>query len=247
MNRKDFISLAGIFGIGTAVSYASSSRSFDYNSSSSLSNPSKNLTMLDHLLLGVSDLKKGIQLVKEKTGVEAIEGGKHPGLGTHNALLSLGENQYLEIIAPNPEEKLIGDYAFLKDLSAPLLFTWAAHTNNIEDVLTKVNSAGYKNYGISDGSRLTKDGKKLSWRALGVDVTPDDGLVPFFIEWGKDTVHPSITSPKGCKLHSLELYHPKSSEIEAILKKLGLPVNVEEADKPSMRLTIQCPKGTVTF
>ncbi|MEJ0056133.1 MAG: VOC family protein [Bacteroidota bacterium] len=243
MNRKEFIAIAGMFGMGTAVN----GFSLEHSSKLDVSNPAKNLIMLDHILLGVSDLQKGIQLVKEKTGVEAAEGGKHPNIGTHNALISLGENQYLEIIAPNPGEKLIDEYSFLKDLKEPSVFTWAVHTNNMEEVLKKINAAGYKNYGISDGSRLTKEGKKLSWRSLGMEVAPDDGLIPFFIEWGKDTVHPSITSPKGCKLQSLELTHPKPVEIETVLKNAGIPLSVEKGSKPQLKLTIQSPRGTVTF
>ena len=26
------------------------------------------------------------------------------------------------------------------------------------------------------------------------------GLMPFFIQWGKDAVHPSVDAPKGCRL-----------------------------------------------
>lgn len=57
---------------------------------------------LDHMLLGVNDLDRGIAWVESRSGVRAAIGGVHPGRGTRNALLSFGHKSYLEISLPIP-------------------------------------------------------------------------------------------------------------------------------------------------
>ena len=50
---------------------------------------------LDHLVVGAGTLAAGIAKVEQLTGVTPVPCGKHVTMGTHNALVRLGERAYL--------------------------------------------------------------------------------------------------------------------------------------------------------
>src|SRR5262245_13961463 len=99
-------------------------------------------TTVDHLLLGVSNLEAGVTWVERITGVKAVLGGSHPGVGTHNALLSLGGKQYLEIIAPDPRQSAYDYRIDLRTLAEPRLITWAASTTDIQAIARAAREFG---------------------------------------------------------------------------------------------------------
>jgi catechol 2,3-dioxygenase-like lactoylglutathione lyase family enzyme len=198
--------------------------------------------MLDHMLLGISDLDRGVAFVEELTGVRAAFGGVHPG-GTQNALLRLGTRSYLEIIASDPEQSsLSAATEQLREMHEPRLLTWAIHTDDINALATNVTNAGFVIDGPTDGSRARPDGKILHWKAFSLKDNLG-GLLPFFIEWGREAVHPSVDAPSGCKLIHFAAACNNPEELQDVVARLGVQLAVERDPKSQLRARIEGAKG----
>ena len=57
---------------------------------------------LDHIVLGCKTLQEGTDYVEKKLGLSLSEIGYHHHMGTHNRVIKIGENIYLEVIAIDP-------------------------------------------------------------------------------------------------------------------------------------------------
>ena len=202
---------------------------------------------MDHLVFGVPDLAQGIELVERRTGVRARFGGQHPGRGTHNALLSLGEPQYLEIIARDPEQTDAPGLLFpeLEGLTEPRFISWAVAVDSVADVAKRAQAAGIATIGPLDGSRALTDGSLLTWKTLRID-SPIEG-VPFFIEWRASAAHPSQDSPAGCRFTSFAIEHTEPERIGRALKSLGADGEaiISPGSRVRMKARLQTPKGEV--
>jgi hypothetical protein len=201
-------------------------------------------SLLDHILLGSPDLQGGIVFVEQHTGVRATFGGVHPGRGTQNALLSLGERRYLEIIAPDPAQTGAKNplASNLHSLAEPRLVGWAAHPGSISAFAEKLQAAGIKFEGPTPGSRKRPDEQLQKWQTVSLADT-DSGLLPFFIEWSQDSVHPSVDAPKGCELLSFAAETPEPEKLAAELKMLGLDLPVKKGQQVRLHAVISGPKG----
>lgn len=153
----------------------------------------------DHIILGCKSLDDGIAYMEKLSGYRAAIGGLHPGRGTRNALLKLGYHSYLEILAPDPEQKELVWHKELATLEAPLIVGWATAVKSIEQYAVHLRERGVACIGPMAGSRTKPNGETLRWKTL---VREDDkaGILPFYIEWAPDSPHPSADAPGACLL-----------------------------------------------
>jgi len=203
--------------------------------------------MLDHIILGCSDLNQGIDFVEQHTGIRAALGGSHPNRGTRNALLSLGTRHYLEIMAPDPDATNVQPWVMtqlseLKKLVTPRLVTWAIHPPNIEEAAKRLREAGLAANGPTPGSRVRPDGRVLNWKTLNLENN-HSGVLPFLIEWAPNSVHPSSDAPAGCSLDHFSAVDPDPVALGKTLQTMGIEMAVEAGKVSQLRARISGPKG----
>lgn len=166
---------------------------------------------LDHVLIAVSDLAA-------PTGYESIEGGRHPGWGTANRIVPLGD-AYLELVAvvdaAEARESTFGRWVARSD--GPM--GWAVRTDRIEEVAARLGLT------VVDGSRIGRDGRLLSWRLAGVEQAAAEPLLPFFIQWAPGTPLPGAAAPSEQRIEALELTGA-AERLSAWLGDHRLPVTV---------------------
>ncbi len=202
--------------------------------------------MLDHIVYAVPDLAKAVADLEQRLGVRATPGGKHTGLGTHNALLALSEEAYLEIIGPDPDQPppAVPRPFGIDALTGPRLVTWLAKATDLDKQVAQARAKGY-DVGVPTAMhRDLPDGTRIEWR-LAIPPQPlGDGLVPVLIEWHTDR-HPAKTSAQGCRLVELYGEHPRPETIRPILEAMGLSLDIRPGAAPALRATLDTPKGRV--
>ncbi len=199
---------------------------------------------IDHLILGVDDLERGMTEFARRTGVTPIKGGVHPGKGTQNALVSLGDMRYIEILAPSREPGIAPDERTAFPTLTPV--GWALHTRDLKPVVAAIRRAGFTASDIRPGARARPDGVRLTWQTAEVS---DAGLeaAPFFIAWGAATPHPSTQSPAGCTLRSVTMTEPDPVPLTKFLATVGVTTPVRPGAARAMSFVLACPAGDVRF
>ncbi len=147
-------------------------------------------------MVAARSLDEGAAWVAERLGAQAVAGGKHATMGTHNRLLAIGAESYLEVIAIDPDALAPGrprwfelDTPAMRERLArgPALVHWVDRTDDLEASL-----AGYP-----PGLEILSFSRgPYRWRmALMRDGSfPAGGTLPTLIQW--DGEHPLGALPR---------------------------------------------------
>lgn len=180
----------------------------------------------DHLAIAARSLDEGVRWLRARLGVDPEPGGHHPGLGTHNMLLSLGPGEYLELIAPDPQAGGPPRWFGLDGFdSPPRLAGWVARCSPL---VAPVGTT------VTDAAR-----GDLRWRITLPDAgqMPCAGAQPMLIDWGAGP-HPSDRLPdRGVRLSRLALP----------LAMLDMRDDRVDLGAPAMRATLTTSAGQVTL
>ena len=210
--------------------------------------------VIDHLVVAATTLHQGVEYIEERLGVTVPEGGAHPLMGTHNRLMQLGGDAFLEIIAIDPDAAPPGrprwyaldDPAMQARIARrPALITWVARTDDIASTAAAAE--------ISPGPVIEGRRGDLVWQITVSDdgSMPEGGLFPTLIQW-PDALNKHGPAPNmgdmGCTLNKLTVRLPEPARMHAALESIcaaGLAEISEGA--PHLEAAIDCPKGTVTL
>lgn len=205
---------------------------------------------LDHLVWGTPDLEATVADLEQRLGVSIPMGGRHPAWGTRNAILSLGDRSYLEIVGADPEGVApAGGCVFGVDrLTAPRLITWAVGTADVAGRRAAMAAEGFQLGQILPGERVRPDGSRLAWSLTDPFADRMGGVIPFLISW-EGSSHPGVAA-SSCSLVRFRIRHPLGVGLEAALGRAGIHAGVElptGAGTPGLTATLKGPAGEVTL
>jgi Glyoxalase-like domain len=198
---------------------------------------------LDHVLLAAHDLDEASDALETRHGLTAVGGGRHPGWGTANRIVPLGD-AYLELVAAADEADAactaFGRWVLARRASPFALLGWAVRTPNLDGQAARLGLTA------SEGARERPDGSMLRWRLAGVDDAVAEPCRPFFIEWAPDSAFPGRDAAGSVRLERLEL-SGDGQRLAAWLGGFRLPVSVRPGEPSVTAVVLRGDSGELAL
>lgn len=196
--------------------------------------------VLDHLVVAAERLDAAVAHVESTLGLGMAGGGPHPGMATHNRLLSLGPGDYLEALAIDPAAPAPARprwFGLDRFSGPPRLVGWALRVDDLDAAIALA----------ADGAGVPVEASRGAYRwriSLPHDgMTPCDGLCPALIEWQSAPPAPALPD-SGARLVSLALSHPKAGALGWLLSQLTDDDRIIIRKGPvAMRAVLMTPDG----
>ena len=204
---------------------------------------------LDHIAINAPSLKDGMVWVRDCLGLVPPMGGAHPQMGTHNMLLRLGPDFFLEIIAVDPNApKPPHARWFGLDERDTLHEHWnagrrlrgmVARTERLDEVAALAPDL------LGTPMRVTRGERAWRFAVRSDGRLPLDGAVPHLMDWGKQGPAAPKLPDLGCKLLELVLETPAPAAVEGVHTRIGLARAPKLRVGPHQKLmaAIETPTG----
>lgn len=172
------------------------------------------ITRFDHAVIAVQDLDAAIADFA-RLGFAVAAGGRHPALGTYNAIVRFGLD-YLELLAIEEVSLARSRGAFGADLADFLVagngaIGFALACTGIDDEARSLARIGVALEGPFAMERQRGDGRTLAWRLLLPGHSPWRKPWPFLIEWATadderlNWDSPGVHANGACTVRAVEL------------------------------------------
>lgn len=203
--------------------------------------------VLDHLVIGGTDLGLLVAWWKQQTGTDAARGGAHPGFGTRNALIGVDDSTYVELIShdpdqPEPEEPRLFGIDALEPNSVQLS-TMVLAVPNIAEATAVFRDAGLNPGKVFAAERTRSDGVTLKWQLA---IPPDQkmkGAQPSLIQWGDHTPHPGTALTPIVQVDEVSVGLPDPTKLVTALAAIGSDLVVNETPTPMVTAHFIVPDG----
>ena len=197
---------------------------------------------MDHLAVSGAALEAATAHVTGALGVPMQRGGQHAVFFTHNTLLGLEDDLYLEAIAIDPQARQpLRPRWFDLDRfqGTPRLTNWICRVDDLDRVVDQIDLPLGKPVDLQRGD--------LRWRMAVPEsgCLPFDNLAPALIEWQTDETPPRRLTNSGCRLLVLDLVHPEAKALQDALSPYFSDdrVRFHTGAAPSLRATFDTPLG----
>ncbi|WP_460274972.1 VOC family protein [Celeribacter sp. ULVN23_4] len=199
---------------------------------------------IDHLVISASDLEQGKDAMEALLDVEFGPGGKHPDMGTHNVLLAMAPDAYLEVIAPDPDAER-PEFPRWFDLDnfggPPRLSNWVVACDDLEEAWELAPA--------DVGRIMSFQRGDYAWRMIVPEtgVLPFDNCFPALIEWHSPRPVPGLLDP-GLAMRRLKISHPDAEGLRAALAPFVSAmehVRIVQSLEPGLTAEIGTPSGEI--
>ena len=166
------------------------------------------MVAFDHVIITTPDVDATARRLLDEHGLAAIPGGRHPGHGTANRIVPLGDDpdafggSYVELMyvadLEEARQSPLGGAVISRTQAGESVSAVVLQVDDLEAVEQRLGVEGL------DMSRTRQDGVELTWRLTNLDGMFGSTPAPGFIRWSMPAEHhpgrgdaPHPTEPRG--------------------------------------------------